>query len=483
MCQDRAGQRSIDSNMAHADVLSTAARLAAAYLESVAERPVAGRVSRQELLTALGGPLPEASTDAVAVIQELARAADPGIVATVGPRYFGFVTGGAVPVTVAAEWLASAWDQNGAMYVMSPAVAVLEDIVSAWILELLRFPAGASVGFVTGAHMANFTCLAAARHEVLRRTGWSVEEHGLQRAPGVTIVVSDEVHVSVIGALRMLGFGARELIRVGVDGQGRMTLDALDATLRGIDGPLIVCTQAGNVNTGASDPIRRIVDVVRQHHGWVHVDGAFGLWAAAVPELRGQVDGVERADSWTTDAHKWLNVPYDSGLAIVAHPAPHRAAMGLEASYLIRGDSEERVGMDWVPESSRRARIIPLYALFRALGRMGIQDIVRRDVALARQMANELARHDGIRVLNEVGLNQVLVRFHHDGLDADRLTRDVIALVQADGTCWVGGARWQGQQVMRISVSNWSTTEADIDRSANAIAGCYRRALSATSTA
>ena len=349
-------------------VLDRARDLGLAYLQDVATRHVGGTATQASLRAALGGPLPEGSDEPIRVIEHLAAAADPGIVATVGPRYFGFVTGGAVPVTVAADWLASVWDQNGALYVMSPAVAVIEDIVSAWLVELLHLPRGSSVGFVTGCHMANFTCLAAARHEVLRRAGWNVEAQGLQRAPRITVIAGGEVHISAMGALRLLGFGADEVILVPVDEQGRMRADRLEGALANVSGPLIVCAQAGNVSTGASDPIGRIADLVHAKGGWLHVDGAFGLWAAAVPELAPQVDGLARADSWATDAHKWLNVPYDSGLAIVADPAPHRAAMGLRASYLQRGDAEERIGMDWVPESSRRSRVIPLYALIRALG-------------------------------------------------------------------------------------------------------------------
>ena len=443
----------------------------------VGTRHVGGTATPASLAAALGGPLPEQSHDPVVVIQQLARDADPGIAATVGPRYFGFVTGGAVPVAVAAEWLASAWDQNGALYVMSPAVAVMEDIVSAWVVELLGLPRHSTVGFVTGCHMANFTGLAAGRHEVLRRAGWDVESQGLQRAPRVAVIVGGEVHVSAVGALRMLGFGTDELIRVPVDGQGRMRADLLQDALASTRGPTIVCAQAGNVATGASDPIGRIVHLAHAKGAWVHVDGAFGLWAAAVPELAAQVEGIARADSWATDAHKWLNVPYDSGLAIVAHPAPHRAALSLQASYLQRGDNEERVGMDWVPESSRRARVIPLYALIRTLGRQGIADLVLRSCALARRIADRLSRQPGVVVLNEVVLNQVLVQFSGArGVSSDEATRNVIARVQADGTCWAGGAVWQGHQVMRISVSNWSTTEDDIDRSADAILRCHRDA-------
>ncbi len=463
--------------MAHDDVLNAAHRHASAFLRDVANRHVGGTATRAQLLAALGGPLPQCPADPLAVIDALARDADPGIVATVGPRYFGFVTGGAVPVTVAADWLASAWDQNGAMYVMSPALAVMEDVVAGWVVELLGLPSASTVGFVTGCHMANFTCLAAARHEVLRRAGWDVEAQGLQRAPRVRAIVGGEVHISAVGALRLLGFGTGELVRVPADGQGRMRADLFAKVIAEDTAPTIVCAQAGNVASGASDPVAAIIAAAHARGAWVHVDGAFGLWAAVVPELRGQVAGVEAADSWATDAHKWLNVPYDSGLAIVRHDAPHRAAMGLQASYLQRGTGEERIGMDWVPESSRRARVIPLHALIRALGRDGIADLVRRTCALARRMAERLSRVEGVTILNEVVLNQVLARFSGaGGADPDALTRDVIARVQAEGTCWAGGAVWQGQQVMRISVSNWSTTEADIDRSADAIIDCHVRA-------
>jgi len=451
--------------------LKAAYEHATRYISEVAQRQVGSRMPRADLLAALGGPLPIAGTDPVDVINHLATSADPGIIATIGPRYFGFVTGGAVPVTVAADWLVSSWDQNACLYVTSPAASVMEDIVSGWIVELLGLPATAGVGFVTGCHMANFTCLAAARHEVLRRAGWNVETQGLQRAPKVRVLVGGEVHVSAVGALRYLGFGSDELEFVPVDGQGRMRAEDLRAQLGDSASPIIVCAQAGNVSTGASDPIAEIVLMAHARGAWVHVDGAFGLWAAAVPELRPQVRGIEGADSWATDAHKWLNVPYDSGLAIVADTAPLRAAMSMKASYLQRGDDEERIGMDWAPESSRRARVVPLYALFRALGREGLAALVRRNCALARRIAQRLAAAPGVTILNDVVLNQVLVQFKDDAT-----TKDVIARVQADGTCWAGGALWQGQQAMRIAVSNWSTTEDDIDRSADAMLACYTQA-------
>jgi glutamate/tyrosine decarboxylase-like PLP-dependent enzyme len=454
----------------HRAVLETARSIATKYLDGVASRHVGGTTTRDALMKSLGGPLPTNASDPAAVLQQLARDADPGVVASAGPRYFGFVTGGAVPVTLAADWMASAWDQNVALSVMSPAAAVIEDIVSSWILELLDLPRSASVGFVTGCHMANFTCLAAARHEVLRRAGWNVETQGLQRAPRVRIIAGGEVHISAVGALRYLGFGTDEIELVPVDGQGRMRADALDAALASGGGPTIVCVQAGNVSTGACDPIDTIVRSAHARGAWVHVDGAFGLWAAAVPGLRPLVNGIETADSWATDAHKWLNVPYDSGLAIVADAAPHRAAMSIKASYLQRGDDEERVGTDWAPESSRRSRALPLYALFRTLGATGIANIVNRNCALARRMADRLSRATGVSILNDVVLNQVLVRFTDDDT-----TQKVITAVQAEGTCWAGGARWQDKQAMRISVSNWSTTEADVDRSADAILQCYRQ--------
>jgi glutamate/tyrosine decarboxylase-like PLP-dependent enzyme len=453
----------------HRSVLEAAHDIAAKYLDEVSSRHVGGTASRDELWRALGGPLPAAGSDPVPVLRQLAADAGPGLVANAGPRYFGFVTGGAVPVTVAADWIVSAWDQNGGLYVAAPAAAVIEDVVAGWLLEILGLPSTASVGFTTGCHMANFTCLAAARHEVLRRVGWNVETDGLQRAPKIRVIAGGEVHVSAVGALRYLGFGTAEIEIVPADNQGRMRADALEAALSTSDAPTSVCAQAGNVSTGASDPVDAIVTSAHARGAWVHVDGAFGLWAAAVPELRAQVAGIERADSWATDAHKWLNVPYDSGLAIVADAAPHRAALGLKASYLQRGTDEERVGMDWAPESSRRARSTPLYALIRSLGRDGIAEIVRRNCALARRMAERLAKEPGVSILNDVVLNQVLVQFKDDDT-----TRQVIAKVQAEGTCWAGGAFWQNKQAMRISVSNWSTTEADVDRSADAILRCFR---------
>jgi glutamate/tyrosine decarboxylase-like PLP-dependent enzyme len=453
----------------HREVLEAAHKIATRYLDGLKDRHVGAQTTRQQLLEALGGPLPKGASDPVAVLEQMAAHSDRGVIGSAGPRYFGFVTGGSVPVTVGADWIGSAWDQNAGMFVSGPAVSVIEDIVAGWLLEMLDLPRHSSVGFVTGAHMANFTCLAAARHEVLRRAGWDVESKGLQRAPKIRVIAGDEVHISAVGALRYLGFGTDEIERIPVDDQGCMRADALEAALATHDGPTIISAQAGNVNTGASDPIDRIVSAAHARNAWVHVDGAFGLWAAAVPELRHLVPGIETADSWATDAHKWLNVPYDSGVAIVSDAAPHRAAMSMRASYLQRDTAEERVPMDWSPESSRRARVLPIYALIRTLGADGVADIFRRNCAQARRMAERLSTTVGVTILNTVVLNQVLVHFQ-----SDETTRAVIARVQAEGTCWAGGAIWQGRQVMRISVSNWSTTDEDIDRSAEAILRCYR---------
>lgn len=457
----------------HSTLLELAARLAGRHLAGLAGRAVGPRAELAELRAALPVSLRDRGVDHARVVRELADAADPGLVASAGPRYFGFVIGGSHPAALAADWLVSAWDQNPGLYAASPAVAVLEETAGRWALELLGLPRTASVGFVTGGHMANFTALAAARHEVLRRVGWDVEERGLEGAPTVHLLAGGEAHVSISGALRLLGFGAGRIRTVGADGQGRMRADLLAGALEDCRGPIVVCAQAGNVNSGAFDPLAEIADLTREHGAWLHVDGAFGLWAAASAELRALVAGAERADSWATDAHKWLNVPYDCGIVAIAHPAAHRAAMGLSASYLGAREDERRNGQDWVPELSRRGRGVPVYAVLQALGRDGVAELVERSCRLARRMAERLDGRAGARVVNEVVLNQVLVRFEpRSGGDGDTRTREVIARVQADGTCWLGGARWQDMEVMRISIVNWATTEADVDRSAEAILRC-----------
>jgi glutamate/tyrosine decarboxylase-like PLP-dependent enzyme len=456
------------------DALTAAMEAARAFLRERSSRPVFPDTTIDALRTALGGPLPIDPISPACVVSDLIRAADPGIVATTGPRYFGFVTGGALPATLAAEWMTTIWDQPASLYVLSPAASVVEEVTAAWLLELLGLPPTASVGFVTGCHTANFTALAAARHEMLRRAGWDVEADGLNGSPKLRVVVGGEVHVSVLGALRMLGIGARQVVRAEADEQGRMKPGALDAVLTAGDGPAIVCAQAGNVNTGAFDPLEDIAAVARRHGAWLHVDGAFGLWAAVSTALRRYTRGVELADSWATDAHKWLNVPYDSGVVFVAHPAAHRAAMSLAAAYLVRSADEPREPMDWTPESSRRARGFAVYAAIRSLGRHGIEDLVDRCCRLARRFADRLRQEPGIEILNEVVLNQVLVRIVAASGDADAATRAALARVQAARVCWLGGTRWHDMDAMRISVSNWSTTEEDIDRSADSIIEAVR---------
>ncbi len=461
--------------MAPENSLAHALDIARAYIASRADRPVWPTTTLDELRAALGGALPANPIDPADVIDALARAAEPGIVTTTGPRYFGFVTGGALQATVAAEWLTAVWDQPASLYVLSPAAAVVEEVAAGWLLDVLGLPSGASVGFVTGCHMANFTALAAARHELLRRAGWDVEADGFQDAPRLRVIVGDEVHVSVVGALRLLGIGSNQLVRAAADEQGRMRPDALAAAFADEGVPTIVCAQAGNVNTGAFDPLDAIADLTRGHRAWLHVDGAFGLWAGASEALRHHVRGVERADSWATDAHKWLNVPYDSGLVFVAHPAAHRAAMSLGAAYLVRSPDEPREPMDWTPESSRRARGFAVYAALRSLGRSGVAELVDRCCRLARRFAHRLRQEPAIEILNDVVLNQVLVRVVPPGGDANAATMAALRLVQEERICWLGSTRWHGMDAMRISVSNWSTTEEDIDRSADSIIRAVRR--------
>ena len=442
--------------------MARAAELAGGWLDSLRTRPVGVPAGPAGLRARLAGPLGETGQDPVSLITELAEALEPGLVATAGPRYFGFVTGGSLPAALAADWLVSAFDQNAAMYVMSPAAAVVEEVTAAWLLDLLGLPPQSAVGFVTGAQMANFACLAAARSSLLAAAGWDVAADGLRDAPELTVVLGEQAHVTLLQALRLLGLGAGRARRVAADDQGRMIAAGLRQALAGADGPVLVCAQAGEVNTGAFDPLPEIAAAVREHdRAWLHVDGAFGLWAAASPGLRGLTAGAGLADSWATDAHKWLNVPYDSGIAIVRDAAALSAALGMNASYLPA--SAVRDPFSFTPEASRRARAIPVYAALRSLGRSGLAELIDRCCALARLAAAELSRGGGAEVLNDVVLNQVLFRV--PGAEA----ADVIERVQRDGTCWLGGTSWQGEPAIRFSVSNWSTTAADIRRSVTAI--------------
>jgi glutamate/tyrosine decarboxylase-like PLP-dependent enzyme len=475
----RAGLPVVDryaDGVADLGVVERAHELALEFLETLSRRRVCAAASVDDLRAVFRESLPETGVPPERVITELAETAEPGLVATAGPRFLGFVIGGTLPVAIAADWLTSSWDQNAGGHAASPAAAVVEEVAASWLLDLLGLPASASVGFVTGGQMATFTCLAAARHSVLSDVGWDVAERGLIGAPRVHVVVGDEAHLTVFTALRMLGLGIGTAKRVAPDRQGRMRLDCLREILATCDGPTIVCAQAGNVNTGAFDAFEEIVEETRARSAWLHVDGAFGLWAAASPTLRRHVAGIELADSWVVDAHKWLNVPYDSGMAIVADPVPHRAAMISGAAYLVRSAGKERDPNDWTPELSRRARGFAVYATLRSLGRRGVTELVDRCCAIARGMADGLRSVPGVEILNDVVLNQVLVGFvPPDGDDGDRFTRRVIAQVQEDGACWPSATVWQGRTAMRISVCNWATTEEDVALSVAAVRDALRR--------
>ena len=441
-------------------LLHRTAQIAEEFLAGVGDRRVGATLGFEDVLAMLDAPLPEEGEDAEDVLRVLA-ALEPGMVATAGPRYFGFVTGGALPVTVAADWLVSTWDGPHFGRVVSPAGAAVEDVTSRWLLDALGLPRGARVGFVTGATMANLVGLASARHRVLASAGWDVEEQGLTGAPPVRILVGDEAHVSLLKALRMLGFGSAGVVRIAVDANGAMQPGPLAAALREGAGPAIVCAQAGNVNTGACDPLLPIVAAAREAGAWVHVDGAFGLWAAASPRLASLVAGADGADSWALDAHKWLNVPYDCGLAIVADAEAHTAAMSATAEYLLASDD----GLTRTPEMSRRGRQVPVYAALRHLGRRGLAELVERCCAHATRLAAAMERVDGAEVLNDVVLNQVLLRFDGD----DERTSRVIEELQRGGEAWLGGTVWHGMTAARVSFSNWSTADEDVDRLAAAL--------------
>lgn len=456
---------------AHSRLLELAAREADRYLREIPARHVGPLVSGDELRRLLQRPLSEDGDDSERVIDDLARAGLLGTTASQGPRYFGFVTGGSLPVATAADWLVSAWDQNAQVYAMSPIASVVEDVAAQWLKDVLQLPATWSVGFVTGAQMATFTSLLAARHHVLQHVGWNVERDGLFGAPEIDVVISEESHRTIFTALRMLGLGDGRLKQIETDAHGRMRPDRLARVLDEGTGPCIVCAQVGNVNTGGADPLNEIVPIVRRREGWLHVDGAFGAWAAASPSLRYLVEGMEQADSVATDAHKWLNVPYDSGIVFTAHPEAHQRALVVPAHY-IQATEGERDPRSFTPDESRRARGVTVYAALRTLGRSGVRELVERCCSCARQIAGALQRHTQVRILNDVVLNQVLVQFvplEGDSRDEAAFTNQVVAGIQEEGTCWLGSTQWHGQRAARISICNWSTSAQDIDRSAAAI--------------
>ncbi len=448
--------------MADHPELDLAHAAALAYLAGLRERPV-GPMSPADSRAGFDVPLPDGGSAPEEVVARLLAASEPGLVASSGPRYFGYVVGGSLEAAVAADWLAAAWDQVAGLEVMSPAAAAAEEVAGRWVLDLLGLPADASYGFPTGAQMANFTAIASARHAVLQRAGWDVEADGLQGAPKVQVVVGGQVHATVPQALRLAGLGSSPDVAAS-DDQGRMRADALAEVVRRDGGPVLVCAQAGNVNTGGFDPFGEIADLCAEVGAWLHVDGAFGLWAGASDSLRPLVHGVDRADSWAVDCHKWLNVPYDCAFVATRHPTAHVAAMSWDAPYVVPGAGRDPYR--YVPEASRRARGFAVWAALSQLGRRGVQDLVDRCCEQARRFARDLAAADaGVEVLNDVVLNQVLVRFD----DSDAVTRAVLAGVQAGGVAWIGGSSWEGKVVMRISVSGWMTTDADVDRSVAAV--------------
>lgn len=440
---------------------------ARSWFDELPTRPVRATASSDDLRQALGGSIPETGVAPSAVIDALARAGAAGAIASAGPRYFGFVVGGSLPAALAADWLVSTWDQNAGIFALSPLAAIVEQIAGSWLLALAGLPATMSFGFVTGGHMANFTSLASARHSVLRKAGWDVEADGLNGAPPIDLIVNEEAHYTIFMALRLLGLGANRVRRIPADEQGRMRPDALASALRATKGPCIVCAQAGNVNTGNFDPLPAIADATKERGAWLHVDGAFGLWAAASPQHALLVRGIEHADSVASDAHKWLNVPYDCGVVFCADPAAHRSAMSLAAAYIV-ATSTERDPHEFVPEESRRARAVPVYAALRSLGRRGLAELVERNCRQGRRFGEAL-RAAGFEVLNDVVLNQVLVSF-----GTPEQTQATIAAIQQDGTCWCAGTVWKGRTAMRISVSNWSTTDEDVERSIEAIVNAAR---------
>jgi glutamate/tyrosine decarboxylase-like PLP-dependent enzyme len=458
------------------DLLHAAADHAADHLEAQNERPIRAEASAIEMVRAFGAPLPDGATGERAVLDDLARDAAPGLTGFGSRRFFGWVIGGSLPAALAADWMVATWDQNAGGATIAPAVAAIEQVAGEWLVDVLGLPSGTSFGFVTGCQMAHVTALAAARGAVLARAGWDVERDGLMGAPPIRVLAGEERHITVDRALRILGMGTACVEPVAGDPDGAMDAGALEAALAGIDGPAIVVAQAGNVNTGAIDPLERICDLADGAGAWVHGDGAFGLWAAASPRRRALVAGAERLDSWGTDAHKWLNVPYDCGVAFVRDPAAHRAAMTASAAYIndAAGGGPVRDPLAYNPEFSRRARGVPVYAALRSLGRSGVAELVDRLCDCADRFADRLAAEPGVEVLSHA-LNQVLVRFGDD----DATTDAVLAAIQRDGTCFMSGTVWRGAHAMRISVSNWQTTLDDVDRSLGVLLAARDAALAA----
>ncbi len=456
-------------------LLSDVAARAVAYRVGAGERAHRPMLDYAEMSTLFDRPAPETGAPVREAIAELADLAEQGLANMVGPRFFGWVIGASEPAGLAADWLTSAWGQNCGNSLATPAAAACEQIAGRWLVELMDLPRESSVGFVTGGTMANFTCLAAARGEVLRRAGWDVEANGLFGAPAVSVVLGEDAHSTVFSALRYLGLGAKRVVNVPVDEQGRIRADAFARAIEKLDGPIIAIAQAGHINSGAFDPFPEIAAACEAKNAWLHIDGAIGLWARAVPEFARLTRGLDLADSWGADGHKWLQTPHDCGYAIVRNAAAHRRAMAITASYLPGAEGVTHP-WDYVPELSRRARGFSTWAMLRSLGREGLADMVSRHCALARRMAKRLDAEPDIDVLNEVVLNQIAVRLGSDleGETSDRLTERTIARVQREGICFLGGAHWRGRWIVRISVIGAGTSEADIDRSADAFLSAWR---------
>jgi glutamate/tyrosine decarboxylase-like PLP-dependent enzyme len=450
------------------DVLEVAAKHSQDWLNSIPTRGVNPEKNANEIKADLGSVLPDGPTDPSLVVERLAEAGEAGLMSMGSGRFFGWVVGGTLPAALGADWLVSAWDQNGASRIATPTTAAVEEIASKWLLDILGLPSTADVGFPTGGMMANFTGLISARQKVLTDIGWDLDRKGLTGAPAVRVFVGEERHDTVDRALRYLGLG--EPTGIAVDDQGRIKVNSLRSALESSSGPKIVCLQAGNLHSGAFDPFREAIEIAHEHNAWVHVDGAFGLWALASPTLRPALDGIELADSWATDAHKTLNVPYDCGVAIVAHPSALRSTYGVHASYLILADDDEGEPSEKVPEFSRRARGVPVWAVLLSLGRDGVAELVDRLVGNARLMAKGLAEIEGCRVLNEIAFTQVCFAF-----ESDERTDDICARLIEDKSIWISGSKWRDQSVLRVSVSNWSTNSDDVAVAVEAVRKAARK--------
>jgi glutamate/tyrosine decarboxylase-like PLP-dependent enzyme len=475
-------ERSGRTGHSHREVFERALVHAGTFRDRIGDRPPRPVIPAGELQALFDGPTPEIAADSIAVIDALNAAAEPGLTGSSGPRFFGWAIGGSHPVGVAADMLTSAWGQNAANYDCSPAAAMAEKVATRWLLDMIRLPRECSVGLVTGATMASFVCLAAARSAVLDRVGWDVETEGLSEAPRVRLFVGADAHVSIYAAMRYLGFGKR-VVPVPTDTEGRMDSAALAQAMAEGGGPAIVIAQAGQMDTGAFDPMREIASICRQHGAWLHVDGAFGLWARAVPEMAELTAGIDEADSWSIDGHRWLQLPYENGFAIVRDAQAHRRAMEVTASYLLPASAAEYDPGQFVPELSRRARGFALWAQLRALGRQGLAQMLRRHCVLTRRLASRLASTPGVRVLNERHLNQIIVSFG-TGTNEEReaLTRAAIETLQTDNICLAGGTQWHGRWVLRLSVIYGALTDADVDRLAVAVLSAWRHVQQQAST-